>query len=250
MRAASGVVGDVVPRMPIRCTRHCAREAVGASASSAAAVARKNRRRLQRRLEEQGTVVICTVAESAKAASITAEAITLKRVWLKDKGLVSPALTDERTRAFFSAIAGPTSRPTAIEVSALTCNGRIAAVEIAFACRERLAIHVMAYDMEFEKAAAGILLLERRIAGSLAAGFSTYDLMAPGDGYKKEWADGAVGVADYALPVTRKGRLYAHAYLGFLRPQLKAAVGRLPKGLRRGLSEKLGRAVLVLSGVG
>ena len=209
---------------------------------------RKNRKRLARRLEEQGAVSYVAFGEGGDAARIARSAIELKRVWLRDKGLVSPALADSRTLAFFEAAAADQGRPADIRVAALMCGERIAAVEIAFKCRERMAIHIMAYDRAFEKAASGILLLERMIATSLENGVGVCDLMAPGDGYKKEWADGAVRVADFAVPLTVKGRIFAHGYLVFARPRLKAAVARIPLSTRQALSGRLAKAVLILGG--
>lgn len=211
--------------------------------------ARKNRRRLARRLEEQGPSKFVEFAEGPDAARIAGQAIELKRVWLKEKGLVSPALNDARTMAFFQAVAAGTQRPTQIRVAVLMCGEAVAAVEIGFGCRDRIAIHIMAYDLAYEKAAAGILLLEHMIEASLHSGVAVYDLMAPGDGYKKEWADGAVKVTDFAVPVTVLGSLFARGYLGFARPRLKAAVGKIPLSTRRALSSRLARAVLVMGGV-
>ena len=211
--------------------------------------ARKNRRRLARRLDEQGVTEFRELAEGPEASRITGQAIEIKRVWLKEKGLVSPALNDERTMAFFEAAAADTRRPTKIRVAVLQCAGAVAAVEIGFACRDRMCIHIMAYDLAFDKAAAGILLLEHMIETSFASGVTVYDLMAPGDGYKKEWADGAVHVHDYAVPMTMVGTIFAQGYLRFARPRLKAAVAKIPLSTRRALSGRLARAMLILGGV-
>lgn len=211
--------------------------------------ARKNRRRLARRLEEQGVTQFRELAEGPEASEIAGRALEIKRVWLKEKGLVSPALNDERTKAFFQAAAADTHRPTHIRVAVLMCGEAVAAVEIGFACRDRMAIHVMAYDLNFDKAAAGILLLEHMIETSLVSGVGVYDLMAPGDGYKKEWADGTVRVDDFAVPMTITGTIFARGYLGFVRPRLKGAIAKIPLSTRRVLSSKLARVVLILSGV-
>lgn len=205
--------------------------------------ARKNRQRLARRLKEMGDVSFHEFREGAQAAAIARKAIAMKRLWLAEKGLISPALSDARTLAFFAAAAGDDNRPTNIKVATLMCGGRLAAVEIGFGCRDRAAIHIMAYDLEFDKAAAGILLLEHRIEQSLADKVAVYDLLAPGDGYKKEWADGAVRVDDFAVPVTMLGRGYAHGYLGFVRPQIKAAIARIPQSTRKAWSQRLTAAL-------
>jgi len=195
--------------------------------------ARKNRRRLARRLEEQGAVRFEHFAPGVDAERTVRAALAMKRAWLAEKGLVSPALADLRTLEFFTRVASDTSSVTGTRVSALTVDGAIAAVEIAFRCRERMVIHIMAYDLVFEKSAVGVLLLEYLLAKSHADGVGIYDLMAPGDGYKKEWADGAVAVCDYAVPHTLSGRVYVEGYLARARPALKAAVASVPLAWKR-----------------
>ena len=197
---------------------------------------RKNRRRLARRLEEQGGSAWEVCREGLIARERVAQALELKRTWLKTRGLISPALSDPRTLAFFADAACDSVRPTQIRVSSLMIDTKVAAVEIAFACRDRLAIHIMAFDEQFEKNAPGMLLLERMIGQSLESGVAVYDMMAPGDGYKKDWADESVRVDDLVVPVTRLGRLYANGYLGYVRPRIKAAITSMPKRARRALS--------------
>jgi hypothetical protein len=67
-----------------------------------------------------------------------------------------------------------------------------------------------------------------------------FDLLAPADSYKVDWADAVTGVADWALPVSRKGWLYARVYLGLARPAVKAALGAMPMSWRRALATRLG----------
>jgi CelD/BcsL family acetyltransferase involved in cellulose biosynthesis len=214
-----------------------------------AAKARKNRKRQRRRLEEQGEVYVRSLSEGTEARHVIAQALSVKREWLAQKGLVSPALTDERTRRFFEDVASSTARPTNCRISVLSCGGTNAAFEIAFGCKGRMAIHIMAYAQDFEKSGAGAVLLETLLHASMNAGVETYDLLAPGDGYKKEWADGAVGVNDYAVELTLKGKVYTRAYLAVVRPKLKAAINALPTSWRRAVSQRLSSALLVLGGV-
>ncbi len=201
--------------------------------------ARKNRRRYWRRIEEQGTIEVRQFHEGAQAAAILDEAITVKRDWLAHKGLVSPALADERTRRFFHDIASSTQRPTSCRVSVITCNGINAAFEVGFSHKGHMAIHILAYNLEFEKLSVGVLLLEAMLRASKQAGFKTYDLLAPRADYKMDWADGVVAVNDHALTLTLIGRLYAHGYLALVRPRLKRAAERMPANVRRHLTRSL-----------
>jgi CelD/BcsL family acetyltransferase involved in cellulose biosynthesis len=179
--------------------------------------------------------------DGARARDLSVLAISLKRDWLKDRGLVSPALSDPRMTAFFADIAAAETRPVGCEVCALTSNGEAAAIEIAVHCKDRTVMHVIVFNLKYEKAGAGVLLLEETIAKSYDGMCAVFDLLAPADGYKLDWADAVTGVTDWALPVSRKGWLYARLYLGLARPAVKRAIEALPMSLRRTLSERLTR---------
>jgi CelD/BcsL family acetyltransferase involved in cellulose biosynthesis len=200
---------------------------------------RKNRRRLYRRLEETGAVTIQTCGEGPEAAAAASTAIAMKRTWLEHKGFISPAVSDARFARFFAAAARSTERPAGLVVSAITCDGKPAAMEIAIACRERIAAHILVYDTAFDKFGPGGLMLEKLLAARLAAGTAVYDMLAPGGGYKSDWADGSVAVCDHALGCTVKGKLYARGFLGLLRPRLKRLAEGLPIGWRRFAGRKL-----------
>lgn len=189
------------------------------------AKARKNRRRHLRRLEEQAPVRFVDIATGTQAAIGVAEAaVALKRRWLADRGKVSPVVNNDRFARFFSAVAGADAlRNCGTTMTLLMCGSDIAAVEIAFACKGRLAVHVIAYDKTFEKHGVGALLMEHSIRRAYDRGCHTYDLMAPGDAYKSEWTDTSIEVEDLALPLTLAGRGYARAWLGSVRPALKRA---------------------------
>lgn len=207
---------------------------------------RRNRRRQMRRLEERGQIAFETHRGGPAARAVAVHGLALKRAWLKSRGLVSPALADDRMTRFMADAVGGETHPTGCRVLALTSAGRAAAIEIALTCKRRLLLHVLVYDLEFGKAGAGNILVEGSIRSVKADGFDTYDMLAPGDAYKMEWADGTVAVDDLAVALSRRGRLYAVLYLGFMRRRIKAAVAALPTGLRRALSGGLGKVMAVL----
>jgi CelD/BcsL family acetyltransferase involved in cellulose biosynthesis len=200
---------------------------------------RRNRRRLARRLEERGPMAIERHQEGARARELATLALALKRDWLKDRGLVSPALADPRMTAFFADIAAAASHPVGCQVSALTSEGTAAAVEIAIRCKDRTVMHVIVFNLKYEKAGAGVLLLEDTFSNAFDGTCRVFDLLAPADGYKIDWADAVTGVTDWALPVTRKGLLFARVYLGLARPAIKAALGALPMSMRRALAARM-----------
>ena len=206
---------------------------------------RRNRRRLARRLEDSGEVKFARLKGGVDAAVLAVQALDLKAVWLKDRGLVSHAIADPRMRNFFSdAVCGAT-RSTNSVVAALSCNGEPAALEVSFTCKGRLAMHVIVFNLAYEKSGAGVLLLEQSIRDGFADGLSTYDMLAPGDNYKLDWSDGSVEVQDWSRPLTLAGQTYARLYLGLVRPRMKAMIEAMPPSLRKIVSHGRAHAVAI-----
>jgi CelD/BcsL family acetyltransferase involved in cellulose biosynthesis len=201
---------------------------------------RRNRRRLIRRLEEKGPVEFLRLHGGEEAGELAAHAIAVKSVWLKDRGLVSNALNDERTVRVFKDLAAGADKKVPCVVSVLKTCGEAAAFEISFTCKGHLVVHVMAFELEFEKAGVGVLLLEQNLKQGYAEKLDVYDMMAPGDAYKLDWCDKSEPVIDWVKPLSAKGYLYARVYLGFLRGRLKSALKSMPKPLRRLMRESFG----------
>jgi CelD/BcsL family acetyltransferase involved in cellulose biosynthesis len=199
---------------------------------------RRNRRRLTRRLQDLGPTTFQRCREGPRARALAAAAIELKREWLKERGLVSPALADPRFASFFADVAQGATRPTGCEVSALTCNGEAAAIEITLRCLDRIFMHIIVFNLKYEKAGAGVLLLEETIAQAFSGSAHTFDLLSPADGYKLAWADAVMGVTDWVIPLSAKGWVFARLYLGLARPALKAALGAMPTSLRRLVADR------------
>lgn len=197
--------------------------------------ARKNRRRLARRLQEKGSFAFERHHGGDAARALALEAVALKSRWLADRGLVSSAVGDARLSRMFADLALGAERPVDCIVAALKSAGETAAVEVSFPCKGRLSMHMIAFNLEFEKSGAGVLLLEQSLRDGFNERFSIYDMLAPADPYKGDWCDGADDVVDWALPVSFKGQLYARVYLGGLRGRLKALLKMLPKNLRHRL---------------
>ena len=207
---------------------------------------RRNRRRLARRLDEIHVVKFERYKGGAEAAALAVHALDLKTLWLKDRGLVSHAIADPRMRRFFSDAVADPARSTNSVVAALFCNGEPAALEVSFTCKGRLAMHVIVFNLDYEKSGAGVLLLEQGIRDGYADGLTTFDMLAPGDNYKLDWSDATVEVQDWSRPLTLAGQTYARLYLGFVRPRMKAVIGAMPQALRRIVSN--GRAHAMIMG--
>ncbi len=206
---------------------------------------RRNRRRLARRLEETGDVKFVRHKGGAEAAAFAVQALDLKAAWLSDRGLVSHAIADPRMRRFFRDAVADTQRSTNSVVAALTCKGEPAALEVSFTCKGRLAMHVIVFNLAYEKSGAGVLLLEQSIRDGFADGLSTYDMLAPGDNYKLDWSDATVEVLDWCRPLTIAGQTYARFYLGLVRPRMKAMIEAMPQSLRKIVSNSRTHAVAI-----
>ena len=200
--------------------------------------ARKNRRRLLRRFEERAPAVLQSATTGTRASELADVAISLKRAWLKDRGLVSKALTNPATRQFFVTVARADVRPVGAVITSLETRGEPAAIEIGFDCKGRRAVHIIVYALKYERASAGQLLIESSIRNCYERGMTTYDLLAPGDDYKLDWADGSVEVCDRAIGTSAAGRIYAKLYLARGRKALKAAVTRTARAVRRLTAKK------------
>ncbi|MFA5949548.1 MAG: GNAT family N-acetyltransferase [Hyphomicrobium sp.] len=198
--------------------------------------ARKTRRSQRRRFEKLGTAALEHHRQGPIAKYFAGEAIELKRRWLEARGLASPAIADKRTKAFFEDVCEAVIRPAGAQVLSLTSNGIPAAIEIGIIAKGHVAIHVIAYDAAFEKASAGSLLMEDSIRRAFAEGCRTFDLLAPGDRYKLQWADKSVEVCDWAKALTPGGLAYANLYLRGVRGYGKQVIAGMPIALRRPLS--------------
>ena len=195
--------------------------------------ARRNRRRQLRRLMDHGETKFRQLAPGHGASAAVSTALTLKRQWLQQRGLVSTGISDKRTEAFFRACAEGGRRAPDLRVALIETENEAAAIEIAIACKDRLAIHVIAYNSRFEKAAAGALLMEDSIRRACEGGIGTFDLLAPGDSYKFDWTNTSMAVNDWVLPCSPKARMMARLGFNSLRPAAKRLIGRLPSSVRR-----------------
>jgi len=204
-------------------------------AARSSARLRKNRRRQHRRLCEQGKVSIEVLTRGKAACAAVQQAIEMKCHWLANHGLVSKAFADDRIDRFFASVLTSPGRPTGCQVSVMKVGREIAAVVIGIICKGRHAIHICTYnpDPRFIRSGAGALLIDATVQNSLDMDLVNFDMMAPGDAYKYEWAGASVKVRDYTVPLTLRGQAYAT--LGSCTHSAKLAFEMAPQCLRRAL---------------
>lgn len=197
---------------------------------------KRNRRRLARRLTETHAITFKRVREGAEAAELVDTALQLKAEWLQDRGRVSAAIGDEKTSAFFRAVAASTDHPTGIVVSELQLSGEPAAINVGFVTGGHYALHINVFNLKHEKSGAGVLLLEQNIRDGFSEALAAFDFLGPGDPYKFDWANKSVSTADWTLPLTLKGVAYARVYLDLVRTRGKEMLAALPSPLRRAVA--------------
>lgn len=194
---------------------------------------RRNRRRLARRLEEKGSMEFVRLRGGSRARQLAEKSIALKSEWLKSRGLVSNAIADQRMTRLFGDLAEGKNKPVDCVVAGLISNGEPAALEVSFICKRHLAMHLIVFNLEFEKSGAGVLLLENSLKDGYTEKLETYDMLAPGDSYKLDWCDQTTEIIDWVKPLSLRGHLYARLYLGFLRQRIKTALKTMPQPLRQ-----------------
>ena len=192
----------------------------------------KNRRRHLRRFEERGCVAFTELSGGNSAADAALACMTYKRAWLSTKGLVSRAFADTRIDAFFADAARGDIRPIDTKLSIVTSAGEFADIGIAITAKHHRALHIIAYNLKFERYGAGALNLEAGLKRAMADGVATFDFMAPRHDYKMEWADGVVLVEDYAVGLTRAGRIYTRVGLDLVKNGVKSALKVMPPRLQ------------------
>jgi CelD/BcsL family acetyltransferase involved in cellulose biosynthesis len=198
--------------------------------------ARSSRRRALRRLNEMGSVSFEQHMHGPAARDLVGQALAMKRAWLAQRGRWSRVLWDSRFGGFLEDVTEAGTRPTGARTSAILCNGRAIGVEISFASKGHVFGHVIAHDLAFEKRGVGALLAQYSIRTAHEQGHAVYDLLAPDDAYKMNWADASVAIDDYAIPISRIGGVYARLWFRFARRRLKSFANRVPGRLAPMLS--------------
>ena len=180
---------------------------------------RKQRRRRHRQLDEQGKVVFECLSAGNQAAEHAASAIQTKREALGLGARVSAV--DSQFENFFVDYCTGARSSVVPRVSVLRSGEQVIAREIGLAFKTHYFAHVGTFDDDYRRFAPGTLQMDRTILQCLSEGLQTYDMLAPDDAYKTDFADGTIAVKDYTLPCTRKGALYGRVVLQETMPRLR-----------------------------
>jgi CelD/BcsL family acetyltransferase involved in cellulose biosynthesis len=159
-----------------------------------------------------------------------ADAMDLKRKWLVQRGAMSSALLDTETKACLLDLTDDPA--TGSVVARLTVNDATAAIRFGFEYRNTHFTYLSAYDERFAGLSPGKLLMHFVLSSFKERGLQRVDMLPPAGRHKAEWCRSEVGVADYTLPLSEAGRLYAIVYQERVRPGLQRVWKRMPLSLR------------------
>ena len=206
--------------------------------------AAKNRRRLRRRLEEVCNVTTSVFEPGQQATEVIRTGLVLKQNWLVTRGIVSSAFCEPTTHRFMETIGGTCDGDLRAFASLMTCEDKPVSVQFGMLSGKRLTLHLIAFDLSYEKMGVGVLHLEETIQHCLDRGFTALDLLAPKARYKSDWANDYVNVSDYIVARTASGWIYGNVYLGFARDRLKRGAQLLPLSWRQRMARLANRRVL------
>lgn len=213
----------------------------------------KGNRRKRRRLAELGTVSFAVHAAGERARGLARVALEHKQAWLDERGLVSRMLGNAAcTGALLDAVGAEESGAL---VSGLSIDGRPIAIEIGFVKEHTYYSYLAAIDPQYARFSPGSIQLAELIEWCRAAGLRCFDLLGPEGDYKRSMSTGSVGLGDWAVPLSLKGRAYAWLVLGFAWPMMKAAFVRSPKPVRQlakriAFARELRQRILALMALG
>lgn len=164
----------------------------------------RTRGKRRRRLEAAAGSLSFDVLRGNDAMAAFDTALGWKRDWLADRGISSPVFD---SGPWENLLRGTVSSGAAI-VTALYAGGSLAAAEVGFGERTTYLSYLGAYDPKLSAFSPGQEQMSRTIAWCFEQGFARYDLLAPADDYKRQWArtDTGIAIDDYAIALTHVGR--------------------------------------------
>jgi CelD/BcsL family acetyltransferase involved in cellulose biosynthesis len=187
----------------------------------------REQRRQRRRLAERGELRV-RVVRGAEARPWLAEALRLKRDWIAVHGFESLVIgCPEWEEALHDISSAESSQLVA---AVLTCGTSLAAVELAFVNSTSWLGFLGAYSPEFAAHGPGLILGAECMQWARDSGLLIFDQLPPSQHYKRRHATHSVTVRDYAMLLTRTGKL--PLAMASIIPSLKWTLAKLPEDLR------------------
>src|SRR5690606_2219261 len=145
------------------------------------------------------------VSDGPEYAAAVRRVVSLKRQWLRDKGLVSPVVSDPKFAEFMIALGcGPQAQAGAA-ASIVSIDGAAVAIELGLRFNRHHPNRMLSFDPAYATLSPSKIEIERTISTCIGDGFERYDLMAPADEYKLPWTDTAIDVHNFVAANTLVG---------------------------------------------
>jgi CelD/BcsL family acetyltransferase involved in cellulose biosynthesis len=220
LAGACRAMGEAQASCFMRLDRHATYDALYAALPSRR---RRLRRKLQRKLEARGPLTLRIVFGGDDFVDGLAEALRLKRTWLRDTGQVSKAISDGRLDGLLQSFAGTQAKCAArIAMGVLYCGEDPVAYEIAFHYRGHHYHYLITQAPAFVELSPSKVQIDLTQKWAIEEGMAVFDLLAPEDRYKRDLSDETIAITDFGQSLTPLGRGYI-AYQARFRPALKRA---------------------------
>lgn len=193
---------------------------------------RKGRNRRLRDLEGVGQVGFEFATGSSAHRDRVRELFSMKKTWAENNSVISRTIGDENFEALVERlVCAANGEPC--RVSTLFLDDRPIAIEIGFVVGPRYMSYLGAYDPEFSDFSPGALQLERTVEACFQEGLETFDLLPPGDDYKRSWSTASVRVANFTLPLTHVGLIQEGLVCADIRGRIKSTLNAVPEQHRQ-----------------
>jgi CelD/BcsL family acetyltransferase involved in cellulose biosynthesis len=192
---------------------------------------RDGRRRRKRLQQEEGcTFEVLGAGPSAKM--LMSLALSWKKDWVRDRGLVSRVGTDALDQTICSLM---NTAGLGSALGVLRIGAEPVAVASGFHYRDRFYSFVRAYRPDCAAQSVGRIVVTEMVDWCAAQGVTMYDYGPPADPFKLEWTDHVMPVANRLVPLSLLGRLHGQIFEGKVKPAARAVVASLPAPVRSGL---------------
>jgi len=200
---------------------------------------RKHRRRARQSLEALGPMTFEQATDIAAIDEGLTETIAQKLIWLRERGRFNTTMACPSHLEMLKHLARLKDGSVVLTLTIVKIAGRPISWEGCFAYRGVQYCYMTAHDSTLIDLSPGRLHFDLAQRHWLKQGQASYDLMVPYDPYKESWSSAFEPVNDYYLPLSWKGQLYGHLYLGLLRPRARKIYQKLPMSVLRALKRLL-----------
>lgn len=189
-------------------------------------------RRRRKRLQQEECYEFQVHQAGPSAKMLMSLALSWKKDWVRERGLVSRVGTDALDKTICSLM---NTAGLGSALGVLRIGAEPVAVASGFHYRDRFYCFVRAYRPDRAAQSVGRIVVTELIEWCAAQGVTMYDYGPPADAFKLEWTDHAMPVANRLVPLSFLGRLHGQFFEGKLKPAARAVIASLPAPVRSGL---------------